>query len=103
MAGQLAAMLFFSIAGLASLTATLLAFGGLLPWIELPLSFDGIPVDRAGQAAQIGLTALLLLLAVYVPSNRHVMMLEASHRNFAVSMDDIMRAYQDAWARVQAA
>ncbi len=94
MAGQLVAMFLFSIVGLALLVATGLAFGGVIPWIDLAVSFGGEPVPWAGKAMQIGLTALFLLLAVYVPTNRHVMMLDAAHRNFALSMDDITRAYQ---------
>lgn len=93
-AGQIAAMLIFSLAGLALLIATGLAFAGVLPWLEIAVSYDGMPVAWAGQAAQIALTAFVLLLAVYVPTNRQVMMLEATHRDFAVSMDDITNAYQ---------
>ncbi len=96
MAGQLIAMVLFSTLGLSLLALTGLAFFGYLPWIELPLSLNGEPVVWAGQAAQIGLTTLFLLLSVYVPTNRHVMMLEASQRDFALSMDDITRAYQAA-------
>ncbi|MEO1537627.1 MAG: DNA repair protein [Pseudomonadota bacterium] len=92
--GQLIAMLVFSIAGLALLIATGLAVAGVLPWIELSIAFAGQQVAWAGQAAQISVTALFLLLSLYVPTNRHVMMLEATHRDFAVSMDDITQAYQ---------
>ncbi len=96
MAGQLFAMAFFSIIGLTLLVATGLAFMGILPWIEIALTFDDFSIPWAGQAVQIGVTALFLMLAVYVPTVRHVMVLEASHRDFAVSMDDITRAYQAA-------
>ena len=94
--GQLAAMAIFTLAGLALLGATALAFAGVLPWIDLPISFGGEPVIWAGAAAQVVLTALFLLLAVYVPTSRQVLMLEAAHREFAVSMDDILSAYQAA-------
>ena len=94
MAGQLIAMVLFTITGLVLLGATVLAWAGVLPWIDLPLAFGGVDIVWAGQAAQIGLTVLFLLLAVYVPSNRQVMMLEAAHRDFAMSMDDITSAYK---------
>lgn len=94
--GQLAAMALFTITGLTLLIATVLAFAGAVPWLEIPIFFNGYSVDWAGQAFQIGLTVLMLLLAVYVPSNRQVMMLEASHRDFAIGMDDITHAYQAA-------
>lgn len=95
-AGQIAAMFVFTLAGLALLCATGLAFAGVLPWLDLPVSYNGAPVPWAGAAAQVSLTALFLLLAVYVPTSRQVLMLEASHREFAVSMDDILSAYQAA-------
>lgn len=95
-AGQIVAMLVFTIAGLALLAATGLSFAGILPWMEVSVSYGGVPVEWAGPALQIGLTALFLLLAVYVPTSRQVMMLEAAHRDFAVSMDDITSAYQAA-------
>ena len=80
MAGQLVAMALFSITGLALLIATGLAFAGVIPWPELAIFYGGEAVPWAGQAAQIAVTALFLLLAIYVPSNRHVMKLEATHR-----------------------
>lgn len=95
-AGQIAAMLVFTITGLVLLACTGLAFAGVLPWLELAVSYGGVPVEWAGPAVQIGLTALFLLLAVFVPTSRQVMMLEATHRDFAVSMDDITSAYQAA-------
>lgn len=96
MAGQLIAMILFAIIGICLLVATTAAALGLIPWAELPVSFAGVTVPWAGQAAQIGLSVFFLLLAVYVPTNRHVMTLEATHRKFSLSMDDITRAYQAA-------
>ncbi len=95
-AGQIVAMIVFTLAGLAMLVLTGLAFAGVMPWMEVSVIYGGVPVEWAGAALQIGLTALLLLLAVYVPTSRQVMMLEAMHRDFAVSMDDITSAYQAA-------
>lgn len=94
--GQLVAMIFFTVTGLALLGATALAYAGVLPWVELDVTYYDQRVEWAGQAFQVGVTILFLLLAVYVPTNRHVMMLEATHRDFALSMDDITRAYKAA-------
>ena len=96
MAGQLVAMVLFSIVGLMLFAAAGLAFAGILPWLALDVSYGGEAVPWAGQATQIAVTALFLLLAVYVPTNRRIMMLEATHRKFALSMDDITSAYQAA-------
>jgi methyl-accepting chemotaxis protein len=92
--GQIAAMLIFTLAGISLLAATALAFAGVLPWLDISASFGGAPIAWAGPAAQIALTVLFLLLAVYVPTSRQVLMLEATHREFALSMDDITSAYQ---------
>ena len=97
-AGQTVATVLISTSAAALLVATGLAFAGLLPWLVLPVSFGGVPVDWAGQAFQIGLTVLMLLLAAYVPTSRQVLMLEATHRDFAIGMDDVTRAYQAAHA-----
>ncbi len=96
MAGQLVAIAFFSIVGLLLLVSTGMAFAGFLPWIDFALSYGEISIPWAGQAFQIAVTALFLLLAVYVPTTRRIMMLDASHREFVLSMDDITRAYQAA-------
>ncbi|MEL7202547.1 MAG: DNA repair protein [Pseudomonadota bacterium] len=93
MYGQLAAMILFSIFGLVLLVLSGLAMAGVLPWLQMEVAYLGQTVPWAGQAFQIGLTVMVLLLAVYVPTNRRIMMLEASQRDFALSMDDISRAY----------
>ena len=95
-AGQIVAMLIFTLTGLAMLVCTGLALAGILPWLEIPVSYDGAPVEWAGPALQMGATALFLLLAVYVPTSRQVLMLEATHRDFIISMDDIASAYKAA-------
>lgn len=96
--GQTAAMALIALSALSLLVLSALASAGIIPWVMLPLSYDGIPVGWAGQAAQVGLTVLLILLAVYIPTSRQVLMLEAAHRDFAIGMDDVTRAYQAAHA-----
>ena len=49
-------------------------------------------------ALQIGTTALLVSLCFLVPSSLRVLRLEASHRRFALSMEDVARAYHLAHA-----
>lgn len=92
--GQYIAIVVFALSGLALLIASALATAGLLPWLHLEVSYFGEPVPWAGTAIQISLAVFFLLLAAYVPTNRHVMMLEATHREFAIGMDDVTRAYQ---------
>ncbi|MEC7762864.1 MAG: DNA repair protein [Pseudomonadota bacterium] len=75
------------------IAATAGAALGLYPWLELYAGFGGQPIDNAGMIAQIAITALFVLLALYLPANRRIMQLEKSHRQFNVSMDDVSRAY----------
>lgn len=85
-------------AAAAMLGATLGAALGLLPWLSLPLAFGDAPAFDAGRPVQVGLTALLLAIAFVLPSSVRVLRLEASHRRFAVGMEDIARAYHAAHA-----
>lgn len=97
-AGQTVANWLIAVTAAGLLGATVLSATGAMPWVVLQVSYGGVPVDWAGQAFQIGLTALMLLLAAYVPTSRQVLMLEATHRDFAIGMDDVTRAYQAAHA-----
>ncbi|WP_254449233.1 DNA repair protein [Ruegeria sp. HKCCA5491] len=57
----------------------------------------GTYVD-AGMFIQIALTALILMLAFYLPANARMMALENAHRKFSLNMQDISYAYQLAHA-----
>ncbi|MEM8823407.1 MAG: DNA repair protein [Pseudomonadota bacterium] len=67
---------------------------GFVPWLELPVSIGGQTVQDAGMWAQLGVTALLLTLLGFLPSNARVRKLEVTNRNFQISMDDVARAYE---------
>jgi hypothetical protein len=90
----LALLLLLAVGGLLWSAA---AAAGVAPWLELPARLGGQPVD-AGPAVQLALTALLVGLCFFVPSNDRVMRLETSHRSFRVTMWDVARAYQSAHA-----
>jgi hypothetical protein len=82
--------------GLAAATAA--AALGAMPWPELAVQWGGEALPLAGMALQVGLTALLLLLAVFLPANARMVRLERSHRSFRVGLDDVRRAYELAHA-----
>lgn len=85
-------------AALFAVTATALAAAGVLPWVSMQAGLgDGTTID-AGMYIQIGLTALILMLAFYLPSNARMMALENTHRKFSLNMHDISQAYQTAHA-----
>ncbi len=83
---------------LSLVIATTLAALGVIPWLDIPVAFDGTPVENAGMWAQIGLTALVVALCAFLPANGRVMRLEHSHRKFQLSMNDIVHAYNVAHA-----
>ena len=81
-------------AALGAVIATGMALFGLLPWLELPVALAGAEVADAGMIAQIGFTALLLILVGFLPSNARVRKLEVTNRDFHISMADVAQAYQ---------
>ena len=94
--GQLAAMALLGGAALVGAVASGLAFTGILPWPQLSVTYAGAAVPWAGMALQLGVTALLVMVALFLPSTRRVLQLETSHRAFEVNMDDVTRAYRAA-------
>lgn len=83
---------------LALVAATLAAAVGLIPWPDLALRYGGGDVAQAGMLLQIGLTALMLILMIFLPANQRMDRLERSHRSFAIGMEDVARAYRIAHA-----
>lgn len=71
---------------------------GLAGWPDLTLLVGGQPVPMAGLWATLALILLLVLLCIFLPANARMARLERSHRAFAVSMDDVARAYRTAHA-----
>ena len=82
--------------GLLTLTMVVLTAGaalGLLPWLELTASVNGVAITNAGMIVQIGFTLFCLAMLFFLPANNRIMQLEKSHRNFHVSMEDVAKAY----------
>lgn len=90
---QLLAFYALPVLAVLMLLATALAAFGQLPWPDLGLGWGGAVIPDAGMWAQIGLTGLLLLLCVFLPSNARMLRLERSHRSFQIGMEDVKRAY----------
>lgn len=89
-------LMFFSVAilGLGSLSYTLACAFGFAPWLEMTATFGGFTYPEAGVVVQITLTALLVGLCFFLPSNARIMALETSHRRFHIAMEDVARAYR---------
>jgi hypothetical protein len=93
---QLFAAGLLALAALALFSITVLSAVGVLPWLEIAATFGAAPVPWAGQAAQVGVTILLIVLASFLPASYRVVRLEHSHRRFELDMDDVTRAYRAA-------
>ncbi len=85
-------------AALAAVSATVLSALGVLPWLSMQAGFGANAAIDAGIYIQIGLTALILMLAFYLPSNARMLALEKTHRRFSLNMHDVAAAYQMAHA-----
>lgn len=90
---QRLALFLFATAALAVLCATLAAAFGVLPWVQMNLRWDGVTVPNAGMLVQVGLTVLAIGICFFLPTNRRIIQLENSHRQFSIGMDDVSRAY----------
>ncbi len=75
------------------LGATIAAALGLAPWLSFTASYGETVVPYAGMITQLFLAALAVSLCFYLPSNRRILELEKSHRNFHISMQDVAKAY----------
>ncbi len=85
-------------AALFAVTTTILSAFGILPWLSLQAGLSNGATIDAGIYIQIGLTALILMLVFYLPSNARMMALENTHRKFTMNMQDVAGAYQVAHA-----
>jgi hypothetical protein len=84
------------LAALAMVVATALSAVGILPWLTLQAGFGGAVSPNAGMVVQIGLTALVVMIAAFFPSSTRILALEKSHRDFRISMQDVAEAYHTA-------
>ncbi|RVV99892.1 DNA repair protein [Mesobaculum littorinae] len=83
-----------TLAAIALVSACIAAAAGLLPWLTLPLTFGEVTYPQAGLFVQLGVTALIFLLACSMPSGLRVLRLEQSHRDFSICMSDVAEAYR---------
>jgi hypothetical protein len=93
-AAQVMSMLAISALAGFTIGMTGLAAAGMVPWIELPVIYDGQPLPRAGAALQVAASLVMLTLLFYLPSARRVLALEAGHRSFRLGVEDVARAYR---------
>ena len=80
-------------AGIGLLGFTIASAMGQASWLTLPIQFGSNPPVDLGWIVQIALTAMVLGLVVYLPSNQRILRLENSHRRFSINMQDVARAY----------
>jgi hypothetical protein len=90
---QRLALVFFAACAAVLTTSSIMAALGHWAWIEVPVIYDGAPVENAGLYFQVFATVLAGAVCFFLPANARIMQLENSHRQFTVSMDDVARAY----------
>ena len=95
---QRLALVVFLVAALGLTALTIMAALGLAPWLEFTVHLGDTPYHGAGRVAQIAVTALAVLLCVYLPANWRMLRLETSHRRFEIGMQDVARAHAAAHA-----
>lgn len=83
---------------LGLLAASGMAALGWIPWPTLYLSFGTASLPDAGMWVQLGLTLVFLTLCFFLPANARMARLEATHRSFAMGVEDVARAYRMAHA-----
>lgn len=85
-------VLYVCLIAFALVVATGGAMISYLPWLDLVVSTANGPIQIGPNLQMIG-TGLALVLLVYLPSSLRVLKLEASHREFAMTMEDVTKAY----------
>lgn len=88
------------IVGMAGVT--LMSAIGVLPWLQIDARLGTAEIPAFGPAVQILFTLFCVSLLSFLPSSARVMKLERSHRDFAVTLQDIERAYRAAHAEDRA-
>jgi len=87
------AMALFALLAMILVSWCLLATFGAMPWLELAVWWNGVPVANAGIYAQVGFAILSLALCFFLPTNQRILALENSHRKFSIGIQDVARAY----------
>ncbi len=83
-----------AILGISAFAYTVACAFGVAPWLEMTATFGGQTYPEAGPIVQVAVTALLVGLCFFLPSNARIMALETSHRRFHIGMEDVARAYR---------
>lgn len=82
-----------AVLAIAASAATIAAIAGVLPWLNLPVTFGETTYAWGGVVVQSVVTLILVALCFFIPSSLRVLQLERSHRDFAITMSDVAEAY----------
>ncbi|MGR3503720.1 DNA repair protein [Pseudaestuariivita sp.] len=78
---------------LASLALLGAGLAGYLPWPEVMVDLGEFGTHNAGPWLIGAVAAFFVGLASFLPSNKRILQLETSHRNFHIRMEDVAKAY----------
>lgn len=79
--------------GMGAVFYTIASAIGYAPWLYFPLTFGDVTYTGAGMYLQIAIMIAIGAWMFFLPTNARIVALENSHRRFALSMEDIARAY----------
>ncbi|MGR3434655.1 MAG: DNA repair protein [Shimia sp.] len=94
---QQAATAYVGLLATAAIVWTIASAAGLAPWLVLPQP-AGLDVAPLGAIVQVGIALFALALVTMLPTALRVLRLEAAHRSFQITMDDVRHAYMAAHA-----
>lgn len=86
-------MYFVAFAALAAIAYTLLCAAGVYPWFGQSAFSEQISYADTGMYMQIGFTVVMAMVASFLPTAIRMSLLENSHRNFHLKMEDVAKAY----------
>lgn len=82
----------------AMVALTFLSMLGVLPWLEIEARLGSAVIPSFGPAVQVIFTLFCVALLCFLPASARVLKLERSHRTFALTLEDLERAYRAAHA-----
>ncbi|WP_211642157.1 DNA repair protein [Loktanella sp. SALINAS62] len=84
-----------AVVAVAAVTFTMMSALGFAGWLAIDATIGGVAYPQAGLWLQIAVTAILVAMAFFLPTNARLLQLERSHRDFQISMDDVKIAYNE--------
>ncbi len=86
-------IVYVGLVALVLVAATGAAMLKIIPWFDILVPKGDGSWLQMGPTIQIILTGMAMILVTYLPSSLRVLKLEAEHRDFNLTMEDVSKAY----------